>query len=377
MLILLKGGKVYTPKSEGKKDILLAGEDVLAVSNDISANHVSQLGGVVLECEDKLIFPGFFDGHVHLIGGGGEGGFSTRTAEGYFELFARVGTTTIVGMLGTDALTRDHVSLLAKTREFNNKGLNTYMLTGSYRFPLKTITGDLMRDILLIPEVIGVGEVAISDHRGSNLAGLELKRFAMDARVAGMLSGKGGVSVLHIGDGHERLALLVQATEDGTLSPRQLIPTHIDRTEKLLLEGLDWVRKKGGYIDFTANPQRTHQVLSELYRTGIDFERLCVSSDGLGSLPVFDEEKNLLALEAGPVDSLFKTFVEMVEECNMEIEVALKPFTINPARFYKLDSIGLGCIKTGKKANVVIVNKAFEILRVFSKGRFLEEGVHR
>ncbi|HAA85443.1 MAG TPA: beta-aspartyl-peptidase [Kosmotogaceae bacterium] len=377
MLVLLKNATTYAPEYLGKKDILVCGENILSISKDIPSESVASLGGEIIDCFSNIVVPGFVDGHVHPLGGGGEGGFSSRTPEGFAEDFIEAGTTTIVGMLGTDGITRDHVSLLAKTRDFGEKGLNAYMLTGSYRYPVKTITGDLAKDIVLIPEIIGVGEVAISDHRSSNVSAEELQRLAMDARVAGLLSGKSGVCVFHLGDAQTRLEHLFKATEDGTLSPRQVMPTHISRSNELLKEGLRWVKERGGYIDFTANEEFTHVILKDLYDQGVDFGKICVSSDACGSLPVFDDQKNLTELKSAPVNTLMKVFVNMVNEAGMEISKALMPFTVNPARFYRLVDIGIGVIEESKRANLLIMSKDLETLGVFSRGKFLLNRVSR
>ena len=374
MLLLIKNITLYSPGPIGNMDMLIGGEEILKISENIPSSDILSMGGRLVDGTGMIAVPGFVDGHTHLIGGGGEGGFSTRTPEGFAGQFIDVGTTTVVGMLGTDGVTRDHASLLAKVRDFNNKGLNAFMLTGSYRYPLKTLTGDVMKDIVLVPEIIGVGEVAVSDHRSSNITATELQRMAMDARVAGMLSGKSGVTVLHMGDALAGLKPLLEATDDGMLNPKQIIPTHIDRTEKLLAEGLNWVKERDGYIDFTADENRTAHILADLHSRGYNFERLCVSSDGLGSMPLFDAQKNLIGIRSGPVDTLRKTFVSLVKEHGLEIQRALMPFTSNPSRFYKLDSSGLGFIKEGKKASFLILNDELEIKGVFSMGRFLKEG---
>jgi len=371
MITLFKNVEVYTPKFLGKKDILVSGERIIEIDERIDESAVVSLNGKVLDLSDAFAVPGFVDGHVHLIGGGGEGGFSTRTPEGTSKQFLEVGTTTVIGLLGTDGVTRDHTSLLAKARHVQIEGLNAFILTGSYRYPLKTITGDIMRDIVLIPEIIGVGEVAISDHRSSNLSAKELQRFAMDARVAGMLSGKAGVVVLHLGDGQEKLKPLYEATSDGTLSPTQLIPTHICRTEELLSQGIDWVSNKGGYIDITANEDNTHLVLSDIYRRKIRFDRICVSSDGLGSLPKFDSEKNLVGIKPAPVDTLMKSFIKLISEEGLPIDEALRPFTINPSRFFHLEENGIGTLKKGGIASIVFLHRDLSIDHVLSNGRLL------
>ena len=373
MLTLFKNVEVFAPEPLGRKDILISGERIVEIDEGIDESAVRSLSGDVFDLGEAYAIPGFVDGHVHLIGGGGEGGFSTRTPEGSSQQFAEVGTTTVVGMLGTDGVTRDHASLLAKVRDFRNSGIDSYMLTGSYRYPLKTLTGDVMRDIVFIPEIIGVGEVAVSDHRSSNLSSTELQRFAMDARVAGMLSGKAGVTVLHLGDGQEKLKPLYEAVADGTLNPRQIIPTHICRSEELLSQGIDWVSNKGGYIDITADEQSTHLVLKDIYSKKIRFDRICVSSDGLGSLPRFDDEKNLVGIRPAPVDTLLKTFTRLVKGRGLPIHEALKPFTANPAAFYHLQRNGIGLLKRGGSANILFIDRDFQIVEVISSGRSVLE----
>ena len=72
------------------------------------------------------------------IGGGGEGGFSTRTPEATLSDLTTAGVTTVVGTLGTDGIARDMNALLAKARGLEEEGITTYIYTGSYRLPLRT-----------------------------------------------------------------------------------------------------------------------------------------------------------------------------------------------------------------------------------------------
>ena len=57
------------------------------------------------------------------------------------------------------------------------------MHTGSYRVPVPVLTTSVMDDISLIHEVVGIGELAISDSRSSVPSFDELARIASDARV--------------------------------------------------------------------------------------------------------------------------------------------------------------------------------------------------
>jgi beta-aspartyl-dipeptidase (metallo-type) len=58
-------------------------------------------------------------------------------------------------------------NLIAKAKSLNAEGVSCFAYTGSYHLPLKTFTKRIIDDIVFIEEIIGVGEIAISDHRGS------------------------------------------------------------------------------------------------------------------------------------------------------------------------------------------------------------------
>jgi len=368
--------QLYTPFFAGKKNILSANGKILRIFEEKpSIETIKDFKIKVINCGGLICTPGFVDGHVHLIGGGGEGGFSTRTAEGNPEIFFKAGTTAVIGMLGTDCITRDHKSLLAKVRGMKEAGLNAFMLTGSYRYPPKTITGDVMQDIVLIPEIIGFGELAVSDHRGSDISPDELKRLGLECRVAGMLSGKAGKTVIHMGDSPSGLTPLKKAVEDKVLPPSQLLPTHISRNGTLLEEGISWILDYDGYIDFTAEKD-TSEILTDLINREVCLSKILVSTDGLGSLPVFNEKKELIKLESGPVDTLMKTFRSLVTEHNLSVEKALQPFTKNPADFFRLQKVGSGEIKEGSRADFILFSPDIEVQAVIAEGeiKFMTEG---
>ena len=54
-------------------------------------------------------------------------------------------------------------------------------------------------------------KLALSDHRAPNVTTAELIRLGSDARTAGMLSGKCGIVVLHMGDAPSGLAPVREA----------------------------------------------------------------------------------------------------------------------------------------------------------------------
>ena len=162
------------------------------------------------------------------------------------------GVTTVIGVLGTDSITRSLENLLAKSYALEEQGISVFSYTGSYHLPAVTITESVTKDIMLIDKFIGIGEVAIADHRGSQLSVQELAKAASEARVGGMLSGKVGIVSIHVGDGERGLSLLHQVAEETDIPLAQFYPTHINRTAKLLEQGIE-LAKAGGYIDFTTS----------------------------------------------------------------------------------------------------------------------------
>ena len=107
----------------------------------------------------------------------------------------------MVGCLGTDSVCRNMETLLAKAIALEEDGITVYCYTGSYDIPIKTVTDSIKKDVMLIEKIIGVGEVALSDHRSTQPTYDEFLRVVAETRVAGLLSGKAGVINVHLGDG--------------------------------------------------------------------------------------------------------------------------------------------------------------------------------
>ena len=371
---LLKNLRAYAPKDLGKIDLLIGSGRILSIGQTIDPfflpdERVETVASASWDAAGEVIVvPGFFDGHVHLIGGGGEGGFGTRTPEGTSEMFFDTGTTSVLGVLGTDGVTRDLKSLYGKAMQLRTQGLNAFMLTGNYRYPPKTITGDVVQDIVLIREVLGFGELAVADHRGSGLTAQELKRLGLDCRVAGLTSGKAGKLVLHMGDGSEGLSPLFEATDDRTLPASQLLPTHISRNERLLAEGMRWIEERGGSIDFTAGKE-TASLLKPLSEQK-HWSNVTVSSDGLGSFPVFNEERECIRVDVAPVTGLMEVFKQLVLDKGLDIPRALLPFTQTPSRFFGLEPDGSGTIRKGGRADLLFLDERLTLLATMSEGVF-------
>ncbi|MDN5313438.1 MAG: hypothetical protein PWQ68_2412, partial [Thermoanaerobacteraceae bacterium] len=250
MFKILKGGRLFSPDDIGKKDVLIAGNFIANIAESI--NPAQDYGEVeVIDLRGKYVVPGFIDQHVHIIGGGGEAGFASRTPEVMLSHVTLAGITTVVGCLGTDGTTRHMASLLAKARGLEAEGISTYIYTGAYEVPTRTITENVRNDIILIDKVIGTGEIAISDHRSAQPGKEEIKKLAAEARVGGILSGKAGVLHLHVGDGQRKLGMIFEILEETEIPITQFTPTHINRNPYLLEDGIKFA-KMGGMIDMTS-----------------------------------------------------------------------------------------------------------------------------
>lgn len=382
MLTLIKNSEVYAPRYLGRKDILIA-NDKIAFIDDRIVIPDSFAPIQIIDAANLLVVPGFIDSHVHIIGGGGEGGFKTRTPELMLTDITTAGITTLVGLLGTDGTTRKMESLLAKARALEEEGISCFIHTGSYQVPVKTLTGKIEDDIILIDKIIGVGEIAISDHRSSEPTFEELAKIAAAARNGGILSGKAGILEVHVGDGDGKLSLLHEIADKTNIPIRHLHPTHINRNEELFRAGVDYA-KRGGYVDFTTStiPQfleegevKCSKALRIMLEEGVPVGHITFSSDGQASLPFFDSNGEYAGLQVGKVSSLYHEVRDSVLEEGIPLETALEVITTNPAQVLKLSN--KGSIQTGKDADIVLLQKeTLTISTVMARGQVMvEKGV--
>jgi beta-aspartyl-dipeptidase (metallo-type) len=378
MLSLIKNGDIYAPDYLGKKDILLIDRKIGFIEDEIEIPE-QFVEMKVIDATGKKVVPGFIDSHVHLIGGGGEGGFRTRTPEIQLTQATTSGITTLVGVLGTDGTTRTMPSLIAKARALEEEGITTYVQTGSYQVPVKTLTGKIEDDIILIDKIIGAGEIAIADHRSSQPTAEELAKIASAARIGGMLSGKCGIVNVHVGDSFDHLKLIEEVVEHTDIPIRQFYPTHINRNPHLFEAGIEYA-KKGGWVDFTTSsiPKFLEEgevkcsvALKRMLEAGVDIGQITFTSDGQASLPDFDENGELIGLQIGQVSSLYEAVREAVLSEGVPLEVAIRVITSNPATVLKLSQKGR--IEAGRDADLVLLDAKLGIDTVIAMGKVMVE----
>lgn len=374
-MILLKNCELYTPDYVGKKDVLIAASKIISIKDciEIPASELEE----TIDCSGLKVVPGLIDAHVHIAGAGGEGGPSTRTPELQLSQLVEAGITTVIGCLGTDGMTRSVESVLMKAKGLRAEGVSCWIYTGAYQVPTPTITGDVGRDIALIEEVIGVGEIALSDHRSSWPTTDELLRLTEHARVGGMLGGKAGIINIHLGDQKKPFQPMYDVIErsNGMLKLSQFMPTHCNRNDYTLEDAKEF-GKKGGYVDITTSsypyfPEyevKPSKSVIELTNAGVKLENITFTSDACGSLPGFDENGNLVKLEMGKPSANFRELMDLVNTENFPLEKALKVLTSNPADILKLKAKGR--IQEGNDADILFI-KENEIHHLMAMGNFM------
>ena len=377
-MILIRNAQVYAPEPLGQRDLLLGAGKLLWIGS-AAPDLPAAFGAQVLDLDCRRLLPGLVDGHVHVTGGGGEAGFASRVPAPMLSRYTRSGVTTVVGLLGTDDVARGTRELVAQVHALREEGLSAWGYAGGYHLPPATLTGSVRTDLAFIDCLVGVGELAISDHRSSQPTLDELLRIASEAHVAGLMTGKAGIVHLHLGDGPRGLELVRRALDQSELPPRVFNPTHVNRRKALFEEAIELARR-GCSIDITAFPVDEDEdawsaadALVRYLASGAPRERVTISSDAGGCLPCFDAQGRVCRMDVGHSGALVETLRELLAR-GVALEDALPAFTCNVADLLRLP--GKGRIAVGADADLVVLDDAGAITDVFAGGRpQLRDGV--
>lgn len=370
-LLALKNAELYAPERLGLRHLLLGGGKILwigATWHDLPAD----LGVDTLDLQGRRLIPGLIDGHVHVTGGGGEAGFRTRVPGLPLSQYTRNAITTVIGLLGTDDVARGPRELLASIYALREEGLSVYGYCGGYHVPLVTLTGSLRGDLVFLEPMIGVGELAISDHRSSQPTLDEVLRIASDAHVAGLMTGKAGIVHLHLGDGPRGLELVERALAQSELPPRVFQPTHVNRRRALFDEALALARR-GVPVDVTAFPVGEDEdgcsaadAFIRYHDAGAPPGRLTISSDAGGCLPCFDSDGRVCGMDVGQPGALLDTLGQLLAR-GVPLDQVLPVFTSNVAA--ALGLAGKGRVAVGRDADLVCLDESNRALHVIARGR--------
>lgn len=373
--LLIRQGRVFAPEPLGIQDVLIINEDIVA--NGSHLEIPSWCDGTEISAKGHLVFPGFVDQHVHLAGGGGEGGPQFRTPEISLTALTVAGVTTAVGVLGTDGTTRSVSGLLATARGLEAEGLSTLIYTGAYEVPTRTITDNPRNDVVLIDKVIGIGEIAVSDHRGSHPSDRVLAQLASEARVGGLLSGKAGVLHLHLGSGPRKLQPVYEVLGMADLPIETFVPTHLNRNRALLEDAVN-LGQRGGWLDLTAgivptseDPDAVDPAAAMIFLKdhGVLWNHISFSSDAQGSAPTFDAQGHLVKMAMGSATTMWLAVLGLVKR-GIPWDQAIAPVTSTPATILKLPRVGR--LRPGAIGHVVMIYDE-TIAKVVSKGRLMVE----
>ena len=381
-MTILRCGRVLAPEALGARDLVIAGERIVAV-----ADPGVEIAGIEVEALDLrglTVTPGFIDNHVHVLGGGGGLGFASRAPELQTSQLTRAGITSVIGMLGFDATSKDMRALVAKTKAFREDGISAYALTGAtLEHPVPTLTGRIRDDIAFVEEIIGVGEISVSElgyAYDSNGPGAQ---YIAEAATAGLLAGrlarKRGYLCLQVPPYHGAcLKPVMDMLERTGLPIAQLLPSHVNQTEAYMADAIAWA-KRGGFVDVGANysPDNNFsratppaRAITRLLEAGVPLAQILLSSDGNGAPPKEEQREGQPAVaNYMPLSALHATWRRLIVEEGLPPADALRVVTANVA-----DATGLarkGRIAAGLDADLVAFDDDWQIHTVIARGRVM------
>tara|TARA_Y100000385_G_scaffold53341_1_gene50753 strand:+ start:542 stop:1684 length:1143 start_codon:yes stop_codon:yes gene_type:complete len=364
MLKLIKNSQLYTPKFLGVKDILIAGDKIIAIDDNL--DQFSQ-DAEVWDAQGKMVTPGFIDQHIHISGAGGKDGFSSRTPDVDLKQLISCGSTTVMGLLGTDGTSRSLKSLFSKVKALKQQGISAYMLCGYYGVESPTLTDDIQSDMIFIDPVLGC-KIAISDIRSSYPTALELLRKLRDVRVAGSLSNKKGILHVHLGDLDTKLDVLFDLVKKYQFPIEHISPTHVARTKALFDQAIEF-GKLGGMIDITTGASKytePHKAVLYALEQGLSIDKITFSTDGHAGLTNFDENGQPIGAKIAQVDKNLEEVVKLIKT-GFPMEEALKLITTNPATNLGLKNKGQ--IAVGFDADLCCFDADYNLIDVFALGQ--------
>lgn len=366
-MLLIKNTNLYSPTFLGKKDILISNGKIVAIEDEITKHNVFS---EVWDAQGLTTTPGFIDQHIHVIGAGGKHGFASMTPQLHLGELIKCGTTSVVGLLGTDGSTRSIKTLYSKIQALNQEGISAYMYTGYYGLDKVYLMNSLQEDMIYIDCVLGC-KIAISDIRSSYPSALELLRLLRNVRVGGMLSGKKGILHLHLGALSSKMDLLFEIVENYEFPIEHISPTHVGRTKDLFEQAIIFA-KMGGMIDITTGASKyTDPYKSALYalENNVSIDNITFSSDGNAGLDKLDDNNNLVGFRSAPFDKNLEEVINLHKLGGVAFEDSLKLITSNPAKNLGLKS--KGHVKNNFDADLCFFDSDLKLSSVIANGKFM------
>jgi len=373
MFKLIKNGSVYAPDELGVKDILVCGEKILRIADEVEAP--SGYETEIIDASGKIIYPGFIDGHVHLIGADDGQGPVGRTQDIAWRDIVETGTTTVVGCLGSSRFVRSLNRLYIKALELDMMGVSTYMFTGSFVIPPPTLTGEIRKDVYLIPKVIGL-KTAISDTTTNHHTWRDLAGITAEVLYGSDIANKHAVTHVHVGRQKTRMDRIFELIDNTGINPAQVIPTHINRRNPDVIEQAIEYTKMGGIVDLSSLMRKEEGTLTGLkpdlavkrmLDEGAVLENMTMSSDGNVPQPIRDADGKQIGRYIAPLDLNRREIRDMANNGVCSLSDALKIMTTNPT---KALGIKKGKIAEGYDADLVIADgvENLRVEQVYARG---------
>lgn len=365
MFTLIQNADLYAPQHLGMNDILLADQKIALVQPKI------ELSGIPFRTIDAggcIVCPGFIDQHVHITGGGGQTGYASLVPEVSVSELVACGTTTVVGLLGTDGFVKELTTLYAKTKALEQDGLSAYMLTGFYGLPTKTLMPAVADDLIFIDKVIGC-KLSMSDDRSAFPTEQEILRLINQVRLGGFTSGKGGILHIHLGALPQGIEPLLNIARQYPTLISYLSPTHLIRTEALFRQAVEFACM-GGMVDFSTGGTKfdaPHRCVAKALEADVPLDRITFSSDGRGGVRRVCPETGETTYRPAPLHLNLQEMTLLVKEGLLPLEKALTLITTNPARNLKLSA--KGSISAGMDADLCFLNDELRLTHVIARGR--------
>jgi beta-aspartyl-dipeptidase (metallo-type) len=365
MLYLIQNADLYAPEHLGMQDVLIADGKIVAIDPKIELS-----GSLVqkIDAAGKKVTPGLIDQHIHITGAGGKDGFLSMTPEVKAQELIACGSTTVVGLLGTDGTARNIRALYGKVQALRQEGLSAYMFSGYYGSDTVTITESIQGDMIFVEPVLGF-KIAISDIRSSYPTALELVRKLREVRVGGLLSNKKGIMHVHLGNLPSQMDVLFELVQSYQFPIAHISPTHVGRTKSLFDQAIEFA-KLGGRIDITtAASKYTDPYLSVLYALdqGAPLSMLTFSTDGHAGLTKFDAEGRDIGFKKAAIDENLKQMQQLIRQGGLPAERALQLVTTNPAANLGLSNKGR--LAPGADADLCWFDDDWTLCDVFAHGQ--------
>jgi beta-aspartyl-dipeptidase (metallo-type) len=372
MFKLIKNCTIYAPQKLGIQDILIANDKIVAIATNLDS-YISE--AEVFDFSGQIITPGLIDQHIHIAGAGGTSGFYSMTPEVYLSDLIACGSTTVVGLLGTDGKTRSIRTLYGKVKSLEQEGISAYMYCGYYGIDSVTITESIQSDMIFIDKVLGC-KIAISDIRSSYPTALELLRKVSEIRVGGTIANKKGILHIHLGNLDSKMDVLFELVQKYQFPIEHISPTHVARTKPLFEQAIEFA-KLGGTIDITTGASKftePYKAVLMALENGAPIENITFSTDGHAGLRKTNENGEFIGSKVAPIDQNLKQVVQLIQKGGLPIEEAFKLITCNPAK-----NLGLkhkGTIAVGNDADFCIFDEQLNLTDVFANGKqMMKDGI--